>query len=52
MFLPKIFLHIVHTRRLKYRQVLVKCWTKAILCTHRLWKIRGNIAHRCKRKRK
>ena len=36
-------LHIFHTRRSKYRWVLVKCCTKEILCEHRLWKINGNI---------
>jgi len=35
------FAHI--SRRSKYRWVLVNCWTKEILCAHRLWKIRGNI---------
>src|SRR6218665_1989752 len=44
MFLPKMFLHIFHTRRSKYIQVLVKCCTEEILCTQRLRKIRGNIA--------
>src|SRR6218665_1459747 len=44
MFLPKMFLHIFHTRRSKYRRVLVKCCTKEILCTHRFCKIRENIA--------
>ena len=40
----KCFLHIFHTRRSKYRRVLVKCCTKEIVCAHRLWKIWGNIA--------
>jgi len=42
----KMGLHIFHTRRFKYRWVLVKCCTNEILCTHRLWKIRVNIGPR------
>jgi len=41
-----VFVHtVVHTWYSKYRRVLVKFCTKEILCTHRLWKIRGNIVH-------
>ena len=44
MFLPKMFLHnIFHTRRSRYRWVLVKCCPKEILCAQRLWKIRGTL---------
>jgi len=45
ILLPKLYLHTIlfHTRRSKYRWVLVKCCTKEILWAHRLWKIRGNI---------
>src|SRR6218665_2163986 len=32
----KQFLHIFHTRRSKYRRVLVECCIKEILCAHRL----------------
>ena len=39
-------LHTFHTRRCKYRRVLIKCCTKEILCAQRLWKIRGNIDSR------
>ena len=46
MFLQKMFVPIFHTRRSKFRWwVLVKCYTKEILCTQRLWKIKGNIDH-------
>ena len=41
MFFEKMFLHIFHTCRSKYRWVLVKCCTKEILCAHRLLKIEG-----------
>jgi len=40
----KCFLHIFLTPHSKFRWVMIKCCTKEILCTHRLWKIRGNIA--------
>src|SRR6218665_397722 len=32
---PKMFLHVFHTRRSKYRGVLVKCCTEEIFRTHR-----------------
>jgi len=36
MFLPKMSLHIFHTRHSKFRCVEVKCCTKEMLCTQRL----------------
>ena len=43
-FLQRIYLHIFHTCRSKYRRVRVKCCTKENLCAHRLWEIKENIA--------
>jgi len=39
----KMFLHIFHTCRYKYRLVLVRCCTQEIVCAHRPWKIEGTL---------
>jgi len=49
MFLPKMFLHIFHTRCSNYRRVLVKCCTKKFYVHTDFEKLEGTLVGGCPR---